>query len=363
METMTDPASTTDLTVLQNVSTCLLDYLVDITASKRVPPANKLAAMTIFCDILKNDKKGSVRETCLHSGLLTSLLTAMDVAQEALMDVHDVTYIEVAMVVLWQISTVSIGHMQTLITEPLIRRLLGFLDVSSNFYQYSGVVKSEMKSLCENKHLVATVKSVPMTTDLVANIHKNTRGGLKQLLLLPETVQACVVMDTNSPETDVDVAQHLISKHLAWPDNKNSAGDDKDAKVESDTSEDQDNWQDVMVTQVLDGTYFWAHIGEATIQSVRNIQNQLMEEFLSLAPCVVKTSFHVVVSGPVDGVSCLMRGQVLDVSDGMVTVFAVDYGCLVTVSDHQVYSVPASVAISRIPAQASLCKLTGKDNF
>jgi hypothetical protein len=72
----------------------------------------------------------------------------------------------------------------------------------------------------------------------------------------------CSLYDTNDLDNEINITNHLISNNLAWPlkhkdDHDPSSADDND----------EDAWKDVLVTEIIDGPYFWAHVGIETIEN------------------------------------------------------------------------------------------------
>ncbi|KAL3870851.1 hypothetical protein ACJMK2_038886 [Sinanodonta woodiana] len=331
--------------VLSNITEGVLEYLINVTKSN-VGCMTKLSGFAILNELFKEDQNNISKVIGMKQGLLDSILFAIDSALSCETDTFDTVYVIVAMELLWQMSQLPIGQIQPLISKMVIGRLVQFLNVNGQFYKYSSSMACEFHRMFVNKHLIAKVKQLCMTADLIDSIHKKTDGQLKVLRKLPDAVNICSVYDT-SIDKGISVSEYLIDNDFVLP------GEEIDKACV--------DWTDIIVTEVLEGGYFWAHIGEDSMKAVCEIQSILnqMKASNQLTPCPIKIGQAVAVMGEVLGINCLLRAHILGQDQGLIIVFAFDYGFTIKVSRASVFELPCELYLTSNPAKASLCSLDG----
>ncbi|KAK3577801.1 hypothetical protein CHS0354_024845 [Potamilus streckersoni] len=332
-------------TMLSNITEGVLEYLINVTQSN-VGCMTKLSGFAVLNELFKEDQNNISKVICMKQGLLDSVLIALDSALLCEIDTCDTVYVSVAMELLWQMSKLSIGQIQPLISKMVISRLVQFLNVNGQFYKCCSSMPCEFRRMFVNKHLIAKVKPFCMTADLLETVHRKTDGQLKVLRRLPDRVNICSVYDT-SVDKSISVSKHLIDKGFVLP------GEEFDKSCV--------DWTDIIVTEVLEGGFFWAHIGEDDIKAVCDIQSILIRVKASnqLTPHPVRIGQAVVVMGEVLGINCLLRAHILGQEQGLIMVFAFDYGFTISVLREYVFKLPLELYLTSNPPRASLCCLDG----
>lgn len=328
------------------IASRLLQYHMDLTQVKE-NSSIKLASLTVIQEFLKNDKNGTIRQMFMDRGLIESILLIID---SSLDNQSELASIDVALKCLWFLSQLSIGPLQNMITHDVMRRLLYLLDVKGNIYHFTSKFSNQFQQLCENKHLIGRIQTKSLSSELHDKVHKLSNLKLKYLDLLPDNLKICSLFDTSDSEKDINITDHLLEnfQHQAWP-NRN--------EVQCET-EDIEEWEDIFVSEVIDGPLFWAHIGMANIETVRDIQMALEDEHLQPTKCTAGDT--VVVRRILDSDrSFYIRARVIKVDQWKMKVWALDYGYEMDLPCNEVYTLPDHIGTSKYSPQISLCKLAG----
>ncbi|XP_033727742.1 uncharacterized protein LOC117317062 [Pecten maximus] len=329
------------------VASRLLQYHMDLTRVKE-DSSIQLASLTVILEFLKNDQNGNIRQMFMDRGLLESLLVTID---SALDNKSELASLDVALKCLWFLSQLSIGPLQNMISHDVMRRLLYLLNVKSNIYHFTSKFSNNFQQLCENKHLIGKIQTMQMSSEIHYTVHKLSNHQLKYLDRLPDNVKICSLFDTSDSEKDVNIADHLLGNfnQHSWP-NKH--------EIQDQTGEIEE-WEDVFVSEIIDGPLFWAHIGMSNIETVRDIQMALEAE--DLQPTYKCTAGDIVVVRKIldSGRSFCMRARVINVDQWKVKVWALDYGYEMDLPCSQIYAMPDHIGTNKHPPQISLCKLAG----
>ncbi|XP_071156571.1 uncharacterized protein [Mytilus edulis] len=337
----------------QKITEKSLSYLLSLTRLDiEGSSMTRLAALSVIHQLITIDPTGDVRTLFLTNGILEQVLMEFDFGFES---EENSTFLEVSLNILWNLSKLAICPVQPLISEVVFRRLMLLFDSTSSFYTFSSQFTSTVKSLCENKHLVGHVSPCTISVRVKEDITKATRGMLRTVSNFPTEVHVCTLYDTNDPDNEIDLTAHLVSNKLAWPlDTKSKPNQQKE-------DESENAWKDVIVTEVISGPYFWAHIGIETIENMRKIQNLLLLEYssgrLHQMSCV--KGDLIVVAKERDGEVFLFRAEVLSRKPQEVRVWALDYGFVVDVAADNVMNVYGTPNNLNLPPQIKLCSIQG----
>ncbi|KAL5012262.1 hypothetical protein ScPMuIL_010813 [Solemya velum] len=331
---------------VEHLSECALDYLIQITKAGK-DSVTKIAAMAVLLKFLKTaDKDGPVWSNCLENGLLQGLEMALDVGLQNCpsRDIGDIQLIDVALGLLWQLSLLSEGKIQPMINEEFLGRLLGYLDINGEFYSYPDGMRDLLQTMCESELLTAVIDEKAMSLEMATLIKRHGDATLKELKELPERVYQCTLFDPDTGQSDAGTG--LKEKGYSW------------TCLEEEHKE-TDNFTEIFVVKIMNGGFFWAHVGETAVRTVSSIQKSLNSPTMELTSFSAEVGDYVVVSGIISNVQCIIRGRILDVPKEMVMVFAIDYGFCLTLPSNSVFSIPDHVDISVYPPQASLCYIAG----
>lgn len=333
-----------------------LNYLLNlIHLDIKGSEMTRLAALTIIHQLMTtSDPCGDVKDVFLKNGILEQLLIEFDIGFES--EEHSV-FLNISMNILFSLSKLGVCVIQPLISDLVIRRLLSLFDVFSAYYSYTSTFTDNVKNLCENKHLIGQVTPQMTSVNTKEDIMQSTKGIYKHLRKFPTETHMCVLYDTHDPENEVHITDRIIANNLAWP--LTIQGEESD---QNETEENQDIWKDILVTDVIYGPYFWAHLGIETIEKVRKIQNFLILQHSSghLFNKACANGDYVVVEKMRGDETCFFRAQVLSQSGSEVRVWALDYGFVLTVCENQVYNLPEEVDV---PPQIKLCCIQGKSCY
>lgn len=334
----------------QKITEKSLSYLLSLTRLDiEGSSMTRLAALSVIHQLITIDPTGDVRTLFLTNGILEQVLMEFDLGFES---EENSTFLEVSLNILWNLSKLAICPVQPLISEVVFRRLMLLFDSTSSFYTFSSQFTSTVKSLCENKHLVGHVSPCTISVRVKEDITKATRGMLRTVSNFPTEVHVCTLYDTNDPDNEIDLTAHLVSNKLAWP---------LDTKSKPNQQKEDESWKDVIVTEVISGPYFWAHIGIETIENMRKIQNLLLLEYssgrLHQMSCV--KGDLIVVAKERDGEVFLFRAEVLSRKPQEVRVWALDYGFVVDVAADNVMNVYGTPNNLNLPPQIKLCSIQG----
>ena len=119
-----------------HIAESVLEYLLNIIQDDEIGNMSKLAALAVLNKLFKTDTDHGLKYRCVQADLVCSLLIALDAGLSQTCHPADTVYVQVAMEIMWQLSKMQIGQLQTLITESVIRSLLAYLDVDGEFYRY-----------------------------------------------------------------------------------------------------------------------------------------------------------------------------------------------------------------------------------
>ncbi|OWF50918.1 Schlafen-like protein 1 [Mizuhopecten yessoensis] len=329
------------------LSSRLLQYHMDLTRVKDSSSIH-LASLTVIQEFLKNDKNGNIRQMFLDNGLVDSVLVTID---SALDDQSELASLDVALKCLWFLSQLSIGPLQNMISGDVMRRLLYLLDVKGSIYHFTSEFSRAFQQLCENRHLVGKIQTKQMSAELHYEVHKLSNRKLKYLDMLPDNLNTCSLFDTSDSDMDVNITDHLLEnfKQYSWP----NRADIQEKK------EDEKEWKDIFVSEVIDGPLFWAHIGMSNIETVRDIQMALATENLRPTKCIAGDIVVVKKVLDSDDLSIYIRARVIKVDQWKVKVWALDYGYEMELPHDQVYAIPDHIGTNKYPPQISLCRLAG----
>lgn len=316
------------------------EYLIKLSKAKGEDMIN-LAALSIIQELMAQDKDDTVKSMLLQKGLLDSLLLTFDKGLES----GNLGQLDVSLKSLWLLSQLSVGPLQPLIEEHVIRRLLNLMDIDSDFFQYSNKVTTEFQKSCEQANFRGKIVSKQMTTDYIRKIYNLSRAKLGQLTKIPASLNLCTLYDASTDDKSIDLVQNLTTRGLSW-------------SCEGSKIKDGD-LQDVVVTQVINGPLFWGHIGESKMETVRLIQTFLQMSADELVPGSVKLDNNVVVCSEMDDVMLYMRAQILSENNHILKVWALDYGFIFEVGPSQIFELPEDVSLEKHPPLASLCCLAG----
>lgn len=333
----------------QSISEKSLDYLLGLIKVEG-STMTKLSALTIIHQLMMNDPNNDVKSIFLQNGILEWILLDFDVGFDS---EENSVFLEVALNILWNISKLPVCLVQPMISQIIIRRLISMFDETTPFYAFPAKFKTTLKLLCENKLLVGNVSSNLVSVKVKDDIRTATHGKFKDFKIFPEEIQMCSLYDTNDLDNEVNITNHLISNNLAWPlkhkdDHDPSSADDND----------EDAWKDVLVTEIIDGPYFWAHVGIETIENVRRFQSLLLLEHSAgrLIPVSCDKDDLVVVAKEIDGEICFFRAHIMSHKPQEVKVWALDYGFILGVMPDRMYKMPSSL---HLPSQIQLCCIKG----
>ncbi|XP_060075083.1 uncharacterized protein LOC132554787 [Ylistrum balloti] len=328
------------------VASRLLQYHIDLTRIKN-NYSTQLASLTIIQEFLKNDKNGNISQLFMDRGLLETLLITVDSA----LDIQsELASLDVSLKCLWFLSQLSIGPLQRMISGDVMRCLLYLLNVNGSIYHFTSKFTRNFQLLCENKHLIGRIKTKIMSSEMHKQVHKLSNLKLKDLDMLPSNLKICSLFDTSDSDRDVNITDHLLEnfKQDSWPNM---------IEIEE-TQEDEEKWEDIFVSDVIDGPLFWAHIGMSTIETVHNIKMALETANLQPARCTVG-DIVVAVKTLDTKQSFYMRARVIKVDQWKVQVWALDYGYKMDIHCDLVYTLPDHLSTHKFPPQISLCKLAG----
>ncbi|CAC5373962.1 unnamed protein product [Mytilus coruscus] len=334
----------------QKITEKSLNYLLSLTRLDiEGSLMTRLAALSVIQQLMTVDPTGDVRTLFLSNGILEQILMEFDFGFES---EENSIFLEVSLNILWNLSKLAVCPLQPLITEVVIRRLILLFDSTSSFYSFSSKFTSTVKSLCENKHLVGHVSSCTLSVRVKEDIAKTTNGMLSTVSNFPTEVHVCSLYDTNNPDNEINTTAHLVSNKLAWP------LDTKSKPIQQREDESEDAWKDVLVTEVISGPYFWAHIGIETIENVRKIQNLLLLEYSSdrLHRVSCGKGDLIIVAKERNGEVCLFRAEVLSRKPQEIRAWALDYGFVFDIATDNVYGTPNDL---NMPPQIKLCSIQG----
>ncbi|XP_052798039.1 uncharacterized protein LOC128230082 isoform X3 [Mya arenaria] len=197
--------------------------------------------------------------------------------------------------------------------------------------------------------MIGKVKVVTMATEPIEYIHRHTKNKFKRFQCIPDKLKVCDVYNTEG-ETDVCITDHLIHNHRAWPGA---------FPFDSSSNDPDDQWKDILVTQVLDGGMFWAQVGESCIKKVIMIQQELNNGHPLVKRHLPRGGHVVAVETNILGETCFIRAQVMSLGVSSLEMFAVDYGYVLRVPEAAIYSLPDSLSLKSQPRKISLCALSG----
>ena len=163
-------------------SASIISFLIDIVDTREICNSGKLASMYILNKLFLKENGAELKLKCLNSELTSSLGTLIDSGLNGQDDPVHTMCVSVAMEILSQLSKLPVYMIQSLITESVIDRLLGYINTSSNFYQFPNNVRRELTEMCEGKQFLGKVKMVSMATEPLAYIHKHTQHKLRRLV-------------------------------------------------------------------------------------------------------------------------------------------------------------------------------------
>lgn len=309
----------------------------------------QLASLAVIQEFLKKDKNANIRQMFMDSGLIDSLLLAIDFALD---DQSELAFLDVALKCLWFLSQLGIGPLQNMISGDVIRRLLYLLNINGSMYNFTSKFSAVFRELCENKHLIGKIQTKQMSSELHQQVHKHSGNKLKNLGTLPEELNVCHMFDTSDCDKDVNITEYLLENfsELAWPD--------KTEIQEKAAEGEEELWEDIFVSEIIDGPLFWAHIGMSTIATVRDIQVALATAKLQPTRCIAGDI--VIVSKILNAdAPFYVRARVTKVDQWKVTVWALDYGYEMDLPQNQVYAMPDHLGTHRYPPQIFLCRLAG----
>ncbi|XP_052798038.1 uncharacterized protein LOC128230082 isoform X2 [Mya arenaria] len=322
-------------------------YLFDIVQSDSVNTMAKLAALSVLKSMIEKDSK--LQDKCLEKECVTVLMAALETGLEENDDPSHIVYISVAMEIIFILSQRPICSIQTLVTEEVIRMFLEYVNPSGQFYMFPNNLKQVLADLCEKKHMIGKVKVVTMATEPIEYIHRHTKNKFKRFQCIPDKLKVCDVYNTEG-ETDVCITDHLIHNHRAWPGA---------FPFDSSSNDPDDQWKDILVTQVLDGGMFWAQVGESCIKKVIMIQQELNNGHPLVKRHLPRGGHVVAVETNILGETCFIRAQVMSLGVSSLEMFAVDYGYVLRVPEAAIYSLPDSLSLKSQPRKISLCALSG----
>lgn len=310
----------------------------------------KLSALTIIHQLMMDDPNNDVKSIFLQNGILEWILLDFDVGFDS---EENSVFLEVALNILWSISKLSVCLVQPMISQIIIRRLISMFDETTPFYSFPTKFKTTLKLLCENKLLVGNVSSNLVSVKVKDDIRTATNGKFKNFKRFPEEIQMCSLYDTNDLDNEINITNRLISNNLAWPLKH------KDSHDPTSADDTEDAWKDVLVTEVIDGPYFWAHVGIETIENVRRIQSLLLLEHSAgkLNPVSCDKDDLVVVAKDIDGEICFFRAHIMSRKPQEVKVWALDYGFILSIMPDRVYKMPSSL---NLLSQIQLCCIKGE---
>lgn len=325
-------------------SESILQYLRDIVETDNISNMTKLASLSILNKIFLKEQGNSLQTKCLQSEFTSCLLTMLDSGLNGLSDPSEAVTISVAMEILCQFSKLPVDTIQCLVTETTVRTLLDYLNSCSKFYQFPASTKMILSEICEGKQLMGKVKVISMATEPLEYIHRHTKHKLKRV---PDKIKVCKLIDTEHKE-DLDICEYLLMKQVAWP-----------GSFPGEVVSESDEWENLIVTEVLDGGMFWAQVGENAIKNVFDIQRQLnmCEDHVRRSSALIGDT--IVVYGEVMGNKCFLRAQVLSFDGCSVEVFAIDYGYTLRVLDRNIFYLPDNLDTKKVKRNVSLCSVDG----
>ena len=167
-----------------------------------------------------------------------------------------------------------------------------------------------------------------------------------------------------STEADICFNKEMVKKGHAWPDPLPPVSEaelkEKKLNIKSTTPED-DVYTDIIGKKVIDGGYFWGHVGGREVQDKISEINQLLTQWWEnndiepLESCSVGQSVCFCKRGEEEKLEWF-RGHVHSVLEGgCVSVIAVDHGGAFKLSINQLYPLPKD--IKALAYKASLCSL------
>ncbi|XP_041369683.1 LOW QUALITY PROTEIN: uncharacterized protein LOC121383655 [Gigantopelta aegis] len=328
-----------------DVQHSILQYLLDL-ARRTWQPAVRCATFCILMDLFTADFSHESRMYCLQTGLLAILQEVLVLASKPNQnDSMSVLQLQCAVKIVWQISKLKYSAVKEFIPPSFFRILLDLLHRDGPLYAFSPATSEKLKDMCQNRYLVGQCCQVKMTANVTAQLTKH--HFFEQCCEIPKKLYECRLFDTGG-ETDVNVSEHLIELHLAWPVDCNEPSD-SDAEL----------WNDILVTDTVVGNIFWAQVGEAAITKSKTISAILCSNKSTLCKSSCNRGDLVaVVTSQKEHNSCY-RARVIDSDLGQVKVFAIDFGFTDLVDEKDVFALPVIVGLLEFPIQASLCCLSG----
>lgn len=167
-----------------------------------------------------------------------------------------------------------------------------------------------------------------------------------------------------------DVADALASKGLALRRTRNKLGAEFHSEKKSPrttevteckkSSVSSRHVEEIIITGVMNGNFFWMLKGKDAINSVASIHTILSEKE-SLQPFSYSININKVVAVKINfsGSRKLIRGRVLRIDEDSVSVFGIDIGGLYHVREEDIFILPVLVSLLSIPAQVGIGRLKG----
>lgn len=242
----------------------------------------------------------------------------------------------------------SICH-DHMVFEGAIKTMVEVAKPSNSItFSYSHAAVEVLCQIALHKDLIGK-KGQFLPLEEVENVFKFQTSGYKpdKLTVHQTGILLTSLFDTSLDEDlDLDVKDCLIKSKTVW------SSDDHG-------TDESEEWQDVHVTSIVDGHYFWAHVGDASdIQVANHISQTLSEwplekrEYIKRLP---KAGDFVAAHHPEDG---YFRGQVLSVRDNGLSLFALDYGFVCEVFSDDTFYLTPDMEFNQ-PPQATLCRIAG----
>ncbi|XP_064617757.1 uncharacterized protein LOC135481907 [Liolophura sinensis] len=342
-------------------------YLLKISEAS-IPPESKLAALSFLNQMFEQDSHQIVRFAAIEQNVLPVLLELLDdfILPTDKSDKNgsfhcrtlSLLLCQTSLKLFWHLSQLPICQQYALITEPVIRRLMAFLDPSlPQIYQFPSAMFKRLRTYTQGKTLFAQIRRKTLNTSVINLINEQAdRHSCKLFshrMSLADTIYSCILYDTSDPDEDVNIGEALIGDNLAW---LNLIDFSSDVLEES----------EIHVLQVVGGHIFWAHVGEMN-QYVKTMQD-LHNKMISLSESVTLVTSpdigdHVMVRKRPERStteSYFYRARIVDVRGDNFEVFAIDMGVVLSsVSTSSLYHLPQEVCVQDQPPLASLCMLHG----
>ena len=326
-------------------------------------PADTLCLACVLLGLVCN--VADFREIVARTGILKHLLDVIDIRLgKGVLSSLEVELLEKVTGLLLYFSKADgpgpRACLKKLLSDNAPGLLLKLCQDSDAMFFMSNDSKIALEGMClasGGRYLIGDTQQ--MSEEALNNAYSLYVGEAHQHRCLNRFGYVVTLYDTTDPEHDIVINEEMVKSNTV----SRISVDDKSTMLPAGGSGDQsENFQNIMVTSVVNGAFFWAQVGLGgtapdTVQSVQTVLEEWPEYKKQYVVHQPKSSHFV--CGKKEGIG-LFRAQVLAAEgDDYVSLLAFDYGVFMKFPWRGLFYLTPEMNLKDHKPQAVLCKLCG----